>query len=142
MGERDSTENIDHNSLHDLDNSESDDEISSESQTLAEKEEDQTEEEVSEDIGILMQEVELQLNTLSDEQMEKLQGLLKEHYAGNIEERDNMLDLLIKGDETVRKLVDLVKQLEEKGAKINLLDEDDMDKADGGKGETNEDSGI
>ena len=53
--ERDSTENIDHNSLHDLDNSESDDEISSESQTLAEKEEDLTEEEVSEDIGILMQ---------------------------------------------------------------------------------------
>merc|ERR1711942_473874 len=107
MGERDSTENIDHNSLHDLDNSESDDEISSESQTLAEKEEDLTEEEVSEDIGILMGEVELQLNTLSDEQMGKLQELLKEHYAGNIDERDNMLDSLIKGDEAVRKLVDL-----------------------------------
>ena len=48
--ERDSTlENIDHNSFHDLDNSES------ESQTLAEKEEDPTEHEVSKDIGILMQ---------------------------------------------------------------------------------------
>ena len=74
--------------------------------------------------------------------MGKLQGLLKEHYAGNIDERDNMLDSLIKGDEAVRKLVDLVKQLEEKGAKINLLDEDEMDEADVGKGETNEDSEI
>merc|ERR1712025_1549458 len=115
--------------------------MGSESQTLAEKEEDLTEE-VSEDIGILMQEVELQLNTLSDEQMGKLQELLKEHYAGNIDERDNMLDSLIKGDEAVRKLVDLVKQLEEKGAKINLLDEEEMDEADAGKGETNEESEI
>ena len=74
--------------------------------------------------------------------MGKLQELLKEHYAGNIDERDNMLDSLIKGDEAVRKLVDLVKQLEEKGAKINLLDEDEMDEADAGKGETNDESEI
>ena len=74
--------------------------------------------------------------------MGKLQGLLKEHYAGNIDERDNMLDSLIKGDEAVRNLVDLVKQLEEKGAKINLLDDDEMDEADAGKGETNEESDI
>ena len=74
--------------------------------------------------------------------MGKLQELLKEHYAGNIDERDNMLDSLIKGDEAVRNLVDLVKQLEEKGAKINLLDEDEMDEADAGKGETNEESEI
>ena len=74
--------------------------------------------------------------------MGKLQELLKEHYAGNIVERDNMLDSLIKGDEAVRKLVDLIKQLEEKGAKINLLDEDEMDEADAGKGETNDESEI
>ena len=53
-----------------------------------------------------------------------------------------MLNSLIKGDEAVRKLVDLIKQLEEKGAKVNLLDEDEMDEADVGKGETNEDSEI
>merc|ERR1712083_59097 len=70
------------------------------------------------------QEVEVQLNTLSDEQMSKLQDLLKEHYAGNINERDNMLDSLVKGDEAIKELVDLIKLLEEKGAKINLLDDE------------------
>merc|ERR1712212_791732 len=106
------------------DNSEDDAENSIEGQELVEKEEDLTEEEVGKDIGILMQEVEVQLNTLSDEQMSKLQDLLKEHYAGNIAERDNMLDSLVKGDEAIKELVDLIKLLEEKGAKINLLDDE------------------
>merc|ERR1712212_866639 len=70
------------------------------------------------------QEVEVKLNTLSDEQMSKLQDLLKEHYAGNVIERDNMLDSLVKGDEAIKELVDLIKLLEEKGAKINLLDDE------------------
>merc|ERR1711909_192888 len=99
---------------------------------MGKKEEDLTEDEGGEDIGNLMQEVEVQLNTLTDEQMSKLQALLKEHYAGNIIERDNMLDSLVKGDEAIEKLVDLIKLLEEKGAKINLLD-DETDEDDDGE---------
>jgi len=136
-----STESHDED-IHVHDISENDAGESIEVQKPMEKEEDLTEDEVGEDIGNLMQEVEVQLNTLTDEQMSKLQALLKEHYAGNIIERDNMLDSLVKGDEAIEKLVDLIKLLEEKGAKINLLDETDEENDDGedseANGETNE----
>merc|ERR1711936_541963 len=136
-----STESHDED-IHVHDISENDAGESIEVQKLMKKEEDLTEDEVGEDIGNLMQEVEVQLNTLTDEQMSKLQALLKEHYAGNIIERDNMLDSLVKGDEAIEKLVDLIKLLEEKGAKINLLDDTDDENDDGedseANGETNE----
>merc|ERR1719334_564648 len=82
-------------------------------------------EEIDDEIETLMQDVEMLLGRLTEEQMSRLQDLLGLHYAGDHQFRDNMLDSLVTGDEVLKQLVDLIKRLEEKGAKINLLDEDE-----------------
>merc|ERR1711872_943002 len=81
--------------------------------------------EFDDEIETLMQDVEMLLGRLTEEQMSRLQELLGLHYAGDHQFRDNMLDSLVTGDEVLKQLVDLIKLLEEKGAKINLLDEDE-----------------
>merc|ERR1719347_511553 len=81
--------------------------------------------EFDDEIETLMQDVEMLLGRLTEEQMSRLQDLLGLHYAGDHLFRDNMLDSLVTGDEVLKQLVDLIKRLEEKGAKINLLDEDE-----------------
>merc|ERR1711942_479076 len=97
-------------------------------------------EEGSEEISKLMESVEDLLNQLSEDQMSRLQGLLKLHYDGDHQGRDSMLEsLVIKGDEIIENLVNLVKLLEEKGAKINLLDEDE-DEADDAEKNGDDDS--
>ena len=74
---------------------------------------------------IIPQEVEKILSKLTEDQTTKLQDLLELHYAKQHEERDKMLGELVTGDENIKELVNLVVVLEEKGATINLLDEED-----------------
>ena len=71
--------------------------------------------------------MEVILGRLGDEQMSKLQELLALHYAKQHEERDKMLGELVSGDVDIKELVKLVVVLEEKGAKINLTDDEDDD---------------
>ena len=78
-------------------------------------------------LNIFLQDVEVILGRLGDEQMSKLQELLGLHYAKQHEERDKMLEELVSGDKEIKELVKLVVVLEEKGAKINLTDDDDDD---------------
>jgi len=86
---------------------------------------DLIDDETTEDIAVLMEEVEKILSKLTEDQMTKLQDLLELHYAKQHEERDKMLGELVTGDENIKELVNLVVVLEEKGATINLLDEED-----------------
>ena len=57
--------------------------------------------------------------------MTKLQVLLDKHYANQHEERDKQLAELFTEDEDIKELVKLILQLEEKGAVINLTDDED-----------------
>jgi len=132
-------------SLHDENPSSSDD-TSGSIEVSAEEKEDLKEasgkeaaEEGSEEISKLMESVEDLLNQLSEDQMSRLQGLLKLHYDGDHQGRDSMLESLVKGDEIIENLVNLIKLLEEKGAKINLLDEDE-DEADDAEKNGDDDS--
>ena len=103
---------------------------------------DLIDDETTEDIAVLMevnflvdsfiyftftisQEVEKILSKLTEDQMTKLQDLLELHYAKQHEERDKMLGELVTGDENIKELVNLVVVLEEKGATINLLNDED-----------------
>ena len=86
---------------------------------------DLIDDETTEDIAVLMEEVEKILSKLTEDQMTKLQDLLELHYAKQHEERDKMLGELVTGDENIKELVNLVVVLEEKGATINLLNDED-----------------
>merc|ERR1719154_828750 len=80
------------------------------------------------DVGVakIMEEVESILSKLSDDQDDKLQELLGYHYGKEYEKRDEMMAKLVKEDEDITELLNLVMVLEDHGAAINLLEEEDI----------------